>query len=302
MINNYIVAGIPFRINWNEEFCTKEWLVQYQPFLVSGAEENAAFTFTFCAEGFDTHGKELLYKEESDERYMRFEIYQDKDHYIFLAAITKTDGLLYHIVTSRDFSDARLYVNLEENGKDSEFLPKTKFIAENFIRILFSQNAAPKHVVCLHASAMRYKDKAYLFMGHSGSGKSTHSRLWLKYFDDTELMNDDNPVVALDADGKPVVYGSPWSGKTICYKKINAPLAGIAHIVQRPENKMVPYPKYPAYRFIHRNAFGFTYLSDGIADGIYYTVEKIISQIPIYQLQCRADKEAAKLCKKTLVK
>ena len=302
MINNYIVAGIPFRINWNEEFCTNEWLVQYQPFLVSGAEENAAFTFTFCAEGFDTHGKDLLYKEESDERYMRFEIYQDKDHYIFLAAITKTDGLLYHIVTSRDFSDARLYVNLEENGKDSEFLPKTKFIAENFIRILFSQNAALRHVVCLHASAMRYKDKAYLFMGHSGSGKSTHSRLWLKYFDDTELMNDDNPVVALDENEQPVVYGSPWSGKTICYKKISAPLAGIAHIVQRPENKMLPYPKFQAYRFVHRNAFGMTYLSPLIADGIYYTVEKIISQIPIYQLQCRADKEAAKLCKKTLVK
>ena len=65
-------------------------------------------------------------------------------------------------------------------------------------------------------------------MGKSGTGKSTHSRLWLENVPGATLLNDDNPIVRLTLVGA-IVYGSPWSGKTPCYKNESAPLAGVCN-------------------------------------------------------------------------
>ena len=57
-----------------------------------------------------------------------------------------------------------------------------------------------------------------MLLGKSGTGKSTHSRLWLKYIPDTKLLNDDNPAVRIMDNNTIMIYGTPWSGKTPCYK------------------------------------------------------------------------------------
>ena len=77
-----------------------------------------------------------------------------------------------------------------------------------------------------------------MFLGPSGTGKSTHARLWLQYIDGTELVNDDNPVVRIYQDGAATVFGSPWSGKTPCYRNVRYPLGGIVMLSQAPYNKI----------------------------------------------------------------
>lgn len=99
----------------------------------------------------------------------------------------------------------------------------------------------------VHASVIMKEGKAVAFLGKSGTGKSTHSRLWLENIPKTELLNDDNPIIRIHPDGKVLIYGSPWSGKTPCYKKVSVPLAGVVRLSQAPFNKITRLSGIQAY-------------------------------------------------------
>ena len=103
--------------------------------------------------------------------------------------------------------------------------------------ILFNLAALHRNAVAIHASAIRYRDRGVLFLGESGTGKSTHSRLWRKNIPGTALLNDDSPILGL-ADGTVRVWGSPWSGKVPCYRNGSCPAAAIVRLVQAPENRI----------------------------------------------------------------
>ena len=78
----------------------------------------------------------------------------------------------------------------------------------------------------------------YAFLGKSGTGKSTHSQLWLRYLEGYELLNDDHPIIRLVND-EVIIYGSPWSGKTPCYKNKQARLKAVVRLEQASENKII---------------------------------------------------------------
>ncbi|MCF0160013.1 MAG: hypothetical protein HUJ99_04430, partial [Bacteroidaceae bacterium] len=225
----------------------------------------------------------------------------DARHYVLKTAVTKIDNHFFHILLSRDFREATIYLDAPAQ-LDNDFLLKAHFICENILRFLYAQNTASRQTICVHASAVEHQGKAYLFMGHSGSGKSTHSQLWLKHFSGTTLINDDNPVIRLDEQGQPIVYGSPWSGKTPCYKNVAYPLGGMTRIMQANKNAIEAYRPIDGYRFLRASASGLPFIDRTVADGLYETVEQIIRQFPVYLLACKPDKDAAELCKNTLVK
>ncbi len=88
----------------------------------------------------------------------------------------------------------------------------------------------------LHASAVVYEGKAYLFSAPSGTGKSTHTTLWREVFGESAyIINDDKPVLRIK-DGNVVVYGTPWSGKTDQNRNVGVPLQGICFIERAKEN------------------------------------------------------------------
>lgn len=114
-----------------------------------------------------------------------------------------------------------------------------QFGLNNAVMMMYAFASADKDTLLMHASVIRHEGIGYLFLGVSGTGKSTHTANWLKYIEGTDLMNDDNPVVRV-IDGKAVVYGSPWSGKTPCYRNIEAPVGGFVQLKQAPYNKIQP--------------------------------------------------------------
>lgn len=81
-------------------------------------------------------------------------------------------------------------------------------ILSSMLRIAFAQAVILREGLSIHASAVVSDGKAYLFLGKSGTGKSTHARLWLKNIPGSHLLNDDNPAVRL-IDGSPVAFGTP---------------------------------------------------------------------------------------------
>ncbi len=71
-----------------------------------------------------------------------------------------------------------------------------------------------RNILAVHGSCVAVDQRAYIFMASSGTGKSTHAKLWCDTFGDRAvLLNDDKPWLRLMPDGKIRVYGSPWTGK-----------------------------------------------------------------------------------------
>jgi len=166
----------------------------------------------------------------------------------------------------------------------------TKMAIENSMMVIYALSTADMDTVLFHAAVVSYQGKAYMFLGPSGTGKSTHARLWLKHIEGTELVNDDNPVVR---DG--VVYGSPWSGKTPCYRNVSYPLGGIVMLSQAPYNKICRLEGLQAYMALVPSISGKRW-DARIADGLHQTENALAMQVPVWHLECLPDEAAARLC------
>jgi hypothetical protein len=164
----------------------------------------------------------------------------------------------------------------------------------SMLRIAYAQAVVYHRAVSIHASVVCLQDKGYLFMGKSGTGKSTHSRMWQTALDGVVLMNDDHPVLRAE-DGIVTAYGSPWSGKTPCYKNISAPLGGIIRIVRAPHNKAVRLAPIQAYASLMTSCSGMTWDRE-LADGKDRTLQSVVSRTPSWVMECLPDEDAAKVC------
>lgn len=98
-------------------------------------------------------------------------------------------------------------------------------ILDHLLIFALSVAAVGKGILLIHASTIRYRGKAVMFLGESGTGKSTHSRMWLENIEGSTLLNDDAPAVRISADST-TAYGTPWSGKTPCYRAEHYPPGG----------------------------------------------------------------------------
>ena len=167
------------------------------------------------------------------------------------------------------------------------------------ITIPYRYNTIKLMTGVIHASSVCYQEKAYLFLGISGTGKSTHSKLWLKHFDGTELINDDKPIIRLLDNGEVRVYGSPWSGKTPCYRNVDYPMGGMVKLNQAPYNKIWKLRAVEAYYVILQSLSGKRW-DQTISDAIHQYEERLVRLAPMWHLDCLPDEEAAQLCKKTI--
>ena len=150
------------------------------------------------------------------------------------------------------------------------------------------------NVTPVHSSAIVCNGRAVLFLGESGTGKSTHTRLWRENIAGAVLLNDDSPFIGF-VDGRATAFGAPWSGKTPCYKQEQYPIAAIVRLSQAPHNAIRPLRSVHAIGALLPSltpAFGY---DDELQDRMLATLSKIISQVPVYHLECLPDAAAARL-------
>ena len=152
----------------------------------------------------------------------------------------------------------------------------------------------------IHASTILHRGKGYPFIAASGTGKSTHSSLWMKHIEDSQLLNDDNPVVRI-VDGQARIYGSPWSGKTPCYRSQSAPLGAVTRIERAPANSIELLPPVKAFASLLPACS--TMRWDGpIYRNLCDFVTCIVERVPIYTMHCLPDEEAAHVCHEGIVR
>jgi hypothetical protein len=196
------------------------------------------------------------------------------------------------LIPSDDFSENVVYVQKSMQER------LTDFALSNAMMLIYTFRTSPYETLMVHASVIRHNDGGYMFLGRSGTGKSTHSRLWLSHIDDTELLNDDNPVIRL-VNGEVMVFGTPWSGKTHCYRNIAAPVGAIVRIRQEKENVIRRLRPIEAYGSVMASCSGFP-IEERFTEGKSNTLQKIIKGAPCWELGCLPNVDAAVVCREAV--
>lgn len=164
----------------------------------------------------------------------------------------------------------------------------------------FGVASAAYSTVAIHSSVIVYKGKAVLFLGESGTGKSTHTQRWLKHIPGCKLLNDDSPIIRI-VDGDLICFGSPWSGKTDCYLNESYPVAAIIRLQQAPVNQIALLSKLEAFTALYPSCPPSFAADSGLTDHVCHTLSAIIGKVPVYHLNCLPDANAARLSCATII-
>ena len=279
----YKVAGHVFALETENDEAIMPCLTQYEPFATDPTEDTA-FRLNINTSAFSLTGFTLEMEQDDEGQEIKAGHIGERPCFQFFLK----GRLKMILVCSADYQDGEVYSD-----------DINQFCIDNALMVMYALSTANKQTALFHASVVSHKGKAYMFLGPSGTGKSTHSSLWLKYIEGTELVNDDNPVVRVHEDGTIIVYGSPWSGKTPCYRNVSYPLGAIVELSQAPENIIRRLEPLQAYVVLMDSISGKRWDSR-IAEGLHMTENLIISNAAMWHLDCLPDEAAARLCEKNI--
>lgn len=144
--------------------------------------------------------------------------------------------------------------------------------------------------ILLHSSCVVVDGMAYAFSADSGTGKSTHTALWLKKFGSrAHMLNDDKPAIRI-IDGKLYACGTPWSGKYDYSSPEIVPLAGICFLERSTVNTIKPADTKKAIF----NIFSQTLrkLGPNAMNRLFDVLDRLFTSVPIYELGCNISQEA----------
>ena len=266
--------------------------LQYAPFEVPEGEP--LFTFTVHAEAPSwleetrPQWKMVTAVDEFPPFYYGYQ-FEGKTIYDYMLTREVRAG---YFVMNEDYTEGEYYPCPRIGGRTTLFQVNTSLM------IQYTFATAGLGTLLLHASVTRYEGRGNLFFGVSGTGKSTHSRLWHEFVPGSDLMNDDNPVIRVE-DGRFLVYGSPWSGKTLCYRNVVAPVNALVRLEQYPENRIERLHSLQAYASIIAAVSTIRWNHD-VMSLLIPTIERVAMNVPCYLLKCRPDEEAVQVCKQAI--
>ena len=288
-VKYYRVAGLDFRLLLPGGMDADELLPSFRNFKTM---DGGSLIFSFnAAEGIPEGlgGRKL---DESDT---------DLGHMVLIALESGADvcgymvelqglarGPVHRMYADCLFSDIRAELDWDS--------PDAGMALCSMLRIAFSQAVLLHGGISIHSSAVALDGRAYLFLGSSGTGKSTHSAMWICSFDGCELVNDDNPVLRVE-DDIVFVYGSPWSGKTPCYRDVKYPVGGFARLSQSAENRFRTCADVDAFVALLPSCSAVKG-NMRLQDCLYDTISMICDRVPVGVMDCLPDCDSARICMK----
>ena len=184
--------------------------------------------------------------------------------------------------------------DLLEEALREGFKPRTftdPFLERAAIGRQFAEYLLGHGTLWLHGSALALDGCGYLFTARSGTGKSTHTRLWRECFGDRAVMvNDDKPFVTL-TEGGALLHGSPWSGKHGLDTNITVPLKGICLLERGQDNRIEPAEPEAVLPLLRKQAYEpLTPEKTAVSHALLQTLAQ---RVPLWRMACNKDPEAA---------
>ena len=223
------------------------------------------------------------------DRTIRVSSLYDEVHKVCrLYEIPATDNVDIDVVITQEDID------LEQSKSEIVYRTNRGSILENLaVYRKISEKMPYFDTFLMHGSVVSVDGVAYMFTAKSGTGKSTHAKLWCDLLGERAVMvNDDKPLISL-ASGKPVVYGTPYNGKHDRGRNISCPLKAICVIEQAPDNSIIPLTRKDVYSMLIQQIYR---PSDKEAYARTLTlIDKMTESVSFYKLFCNMDIEAAKV-------
>ena len=155
-----------------------------------------------------------------------------------------------------------------------------------------------EEILLFHASAVAADGFGYLFTALSGTGKSTHARLWRQLLGDRAVMvNDDKPLLKI-GENRVTVFGTPWSGKHALDTNISVPVRAVCILRRAAQNSIREITPYEALPMLLQQSYRPTDQKELVQT--LHLVERLSEQVGLYELSCNMDLEAARLAYETM--
>lgn len=291
--HSYNVAGFSFTVKLPDEADVRLLLPAFEPFhseVPAGYSGETEHIFSFDASLDAGYSMPAGYELEriKDDMGETVLLKSESGYVICLSPVS--GSYVHQMDVTEDFTCAGAVISWNDIHAASAL--------SSLLRIVYSMAVLVHGAVSVHASCVAAEGKAYMFMGRSGTGKSTHSRLWMQNVRGAFLVNDDNPLVRF-SDGICMVFGTPWSGKTPCYRNIGLPLCGIARLVQSSENVFHPKSDVEAFAALLPGC-SVIRSDEHMFDAACDTLVRISECVPVGILECRPDAEAVSVCRNSL--
>lgn len=218
---------------------------------------------------------------ESTAQYFRAYLTEEAAH--FSITVSPED-----LVFEQAELDAEAYL---EGFRHRQFTDP--FLERAAIQRAFAEHLIDHNTLLLHGSTVAVDGQAYLFTARSGTGKSTHTRLWREVFGSRAVMiNDDKPFLQLRSDGISAC-GSPWSGKHGLDSNVTLPLNGICILERGIENHIHPITAEKALPMLLHQSY--KPLDHEKADRSETLICDLAQRIPLWKMECTKDADAAQI-------
>ena len=211
-----------------------------------------------------------------------------------------------HRIFSKSVSGLKAYMNYDEDYRNIEiWIDEDTFTdaatAEYvYTGMIFLELAQRHGLLPLHGSAINYKGDVILFSAPSGTGKSTHARMWKHlYKDDVSWVNDDKPLLEVTDEGI-FVYGAPFSGQYSSNTNERKPLKAIVFLQQGITDKVEVLNEKDALTNLIKNTLRPS--EEALWDQALKHFDQIIKDVPIYMLHASLSTSAVKAIKKEIYK
>lgn len=280
---HYTIGGHHFIIDTPDSVLTERFLPSFVPFRI---EEDgvAANELLFRFSGNRRiHVPKIAPVQSMEYDGIKFNVYRAEAGTTISMRI---NNRIHHLFTPGNHKSFSSDLTFTKQG-ESPFLLY-------LIRMAYGMAAIHHRTIKIHASVTGKGGKALVFLGKSGTGKSTHSRLWKEFVPGSSLLNDDEPIIRLLDDGSVRVYGAPWSGSTPCYRNVSAEVSAFVHLCQSPENKLTRLNGVEAFTSLFQSSA--LLRSDQKGRKILFDlITGILDRVPCYRLDNRADRDAVSL-------
>lgn len=193
-----------------------------------------------------------------------------------------------------DLARVRSYIEEENPDGFPDAYIESLALYQNIAELLLARD-----VMQFHCSALEMDGRAYLFTAPSGTGKSTHVRLWRQVFGArVTVINDDKPLVRLQKDGSWRVYGTPYGGKHNLQTNTSQTLCGIVMLERGAENKIERVTPQDAYVTLMAQ----TYHSIQTPERILHAMDLVgsLANLPVFRLQCNISQQAVQVAYEAL--
>ena len=210
------------------------------------------------------------------------------EDYLFLP---RQGDYVHELRVSKDASQAFLFGQFRESEKAC---PEEIF---HMIRFAFLMTAQQHDLCVVHSASLLHEGKALLFSGHSGAGKSTHTKLWQEQFH-SPLLNGDLNLLGMEK-GQPMCYGLPWCGTSEIYTVQNYPLGGVVFLRQAPFNRVSRLSPDQEALSLAQRMITPAWTREQAQKNLELA-EILTAKIRVFQLECTKDPEAAEVMRRAI--